>query len=470
ETVYISYCIDGKWSLPKPIDELNSKYDDQTPFISHDGNVILFSSNREGTLRPPKTNEPVYYLTNDLYISFKQNNKWSTPQRLTGEVNTIENERAPSLSKDGKTIFFSRYKGNDIYSSKIYSADLDGISTSNVQLLPKPVNSDYSDFGLMPSHSKPGFYFSSNRPGGFGLWDIYFVSYINNEFGEPINLGLPINSENNDLSITELGDKIYFCSDRKGGAGGSDVYAILLSKKVIQLPDTGFVFSLIDKKRQQGIAAPIEVIIYPPQKEGVQEVKKITITTDEKGICEVKTNYDVPKIEVQIRDDRYKPVEMAFDVSPGEMRKIAIELEEIEKKEEPKVAKQIQQPTEPQISQSPPLKLNIRPIYFEYKSSKISKGELNCLAKIAQQLKHQKPLCLKVVGHTDYKGGDSYNMRLGMARAMAVKNALERCGVKAIYEVYSKGRTQPSELYRKTKDHKYNRRVEIYIESCKTED
>lgn len=476
--IFISYFKDGLWTTPMPIKEINTTYDEQTPFISHDGMILLFSSNREGTSRPPKTKAPVYYLTNDIYISYWQGERWSEPQRLLGEVNTIDNERAPSLSNDGKTLYFSRYEGNDIYSSKIYSATIDGILTSNVQLMPAPINSDYSDFGLMPSRSKPGFYFSSNRPGGYGLWDIYFVSFVNNEFGEPINLGSPINSENNDLSITELGDKIYFCSDRKGGVGNSDVYAIILSKKVIQIPETGFIFSLIDKKNKQAVRTSLDVAIYPTQQKDPNKITRLQITSDETGTCQLKTDCNVPKIDVRVADERYKTLELAFNVKPGEMQQVTIELEEIEKKEEPKVQLQqvqetqvqevqIQKPIQEQESPAQQLDIDIRPIYFEYSSTNLLKKEMQYIAELVNRLNQVSPLCITIVGHTDPKGSDGYNKTLGLVRAVAVWNALEKYGLKAKYSILSLGEQEPSELYRKTGEQKYNRRVEIMINNCK---
>ncbi len=460
--IYISHFMEGKWTSAKAIEELNTKYDEQTPYISQDGKILIFSSNRDGSIRPPKKGESVYYLTNDLYISFLENGKWSAPKWLEGEVNTADNERAPSLSKDGKTLYFSRYSGNDIYSSKIYCADLDGISTSNVKLMPRPINSDYSDFGLMPSNSKPGFYFSSNRPGGFGLWDIYFVSFINEEFGEPVNLGPPINSEYNDLSITELGNNIYFCSDRKGGAGNSDVYSIRISTKVLKLPDTGFVFSVVDAKSKSPIATSLEISVYSGDA-AKEEIKKFVVESNNDGGCELKTDYYSKKILVVPADARYKADGLSFDISAGEMRRVTIELAEAEKKTDETIAvlqKKDESPSD-KIEKRPLREWKIQPIYFEYKSSELSKEARQRMWNIKKLLESEKNIRLTIVGHTDFRGSDSYNFKLGYQRARAVKNGLMKNGLNAQYELISKGKQQPSELYKKTGHQKYNRRVEI---------
>ncbi len=469
--IYISHFKDGKWTTARPIEELNTQYDEQTPYISQDGEMLIFSSNREGAIRPPKNQGPVYYLTNDLYISFLENGKWTAPKWLEGEINTADNERAPSLSKDGKTIYFSRYSGNDIYSSKIYSATLDGIMTSKVTLMPRPINSDYSDFGLMPSNSKPGFYFSSNRPGGMGLWDIYFVSFINEEFGEPVNLGPPINSKSNDLSITELGNKIYFCSDRKGGIGNSDIYAIAISTKVLKLPDTGFIISVVDAKSKNPIVASLEISVYSGD-DAKEEIKKVVIESNAEGRCELKTDYYAKKIIVVPFDAGYKSDAMSFDVSAGEMRRVTVELAEAEKKTDESIAvlqKKDESPSD-KIEKQILREWSFQPIYFEYKSYELSKEAWQRMWNIKKLLESEKNIRLTIIGHTDFKGSDSYNLKLGYQRARAVKNGLMKNGLKAEYELVSKGKRQPSELYKKTRQQKYNRRVEITAKEYVPED
>jgi outer membrane protein OmpA-like peptidoglycan-associated protein len=457
--IYISTHVNGTWTKARPIDEINTKLDEQTPYISPDGKMLLFSSNREGSIRPPRDGGKVYFLTNDLYVSYKKGGEWSPPQRLSGEVNTVDNERAPSLSGDGKILYFSRYRGDDIYSSKIYSATLDGISTGNVAPLPQPINSGYSDFAFMPSHSRPGFYFSSSRPEGLGLWDIYFVSYINNEFGIPINLGEPINSEFNDLSITEVGNVIYFCSDRNDGLGKSDIYTIAISKKVFQIPDTGFKLYVVDKKSRDAISTKLDVSVARDAGEDDGADKKFVVESDGNGIGEFKIGFYSKLVTVKPADARFGQKVIRLDPAAGEIKSVIIELEKAVKQEEaPKLAVE---------SPAPPRDYRFGPIYFEYRSSEIPGKEHSHVRKIAGVLKGGKDLCVKIAGHSDPKGSWRYNMKLGYARALAVKNALVKNGLKNIkYDVISLGEGRPSALYRKTGRQEYNRRVEVTVEEC----
>lgn len=457
--IFISSFNDGAWSKAQPIREINTEFDEQTPYISPDGKVLIFSSNREGSVRPPRKSQKVYFLTNDLYISYKKGERWSAPQWLHGGVNTADNERAPSLSRDGKTLYFSRYSGDNIYSSKIYSASLEGITAGDVALLPQPINSDYSDFGLMPSHDKPGFYFSSSRPEGLGLWDIYFVSFINNEYGIPVNLGEPVNSEFNDLSITEIGKTIYFCSDRNGGIGKSDIYTIVIAKKIFRIPDMGFQLSVVDKKNRKPVSTKLDVTVYRKSETGGDDVKKLTIESDDKGACDLKINYDSKALVVKAADARFRPDEIRLVPTVGEMRKAVIELEEASGNEE-----------KPQVAITPPAEprnFHAEPVYFSYKSSQISQKESRNVKMMVDAVKDRKDLCVRIEGHSDQKGSEPYNVKLGFARAVAVRNALVKNGLKnAKFNVVSVGEKRPSALYRKTGRQEYNRRVEVSIVEC----
>ena len=457
--IYVSTFSNGAWTKAQPIREINTDYDEQTPYISPDGKMLLFSSNREGSVRPPRKREKVYFLTNDLYISYKKGDRWSAPQWLHGGVNTADSERAPSVSRDGKTLYFSRYAGDNIYSSKIYSASLDGITASNIVPLPHPVNSDYSDFGLMPSLSKPGFYFSSSRPEGLGLWDIYFVSYINNEFGIPINLGEPINSEFNDLSITEIGNVIYFCSDRNEGIGKTDIYTLTISTKIFRIPDTGFLFSVLDRKTGKPVSTRLDVSVARDAQNGGGELKKYTVDSDDKGAGELKIDYYSKSLIVKAADGRYRQEEIRLVPVAGEMKKAVIELEEAPKREE-----------KAQVAVSAPPQsrdFRIGPVYFDYRSSDLTEKERQHVRKIYGVLKNEPGLCVKIVGHTDPKGSELYNMKLGYARAVAVKNALVKSGLKnASYKVTSMGERRPSYLAGKTGRQEYNRRVIVSVVEC----
>lgn len=175
-----------KWSNPEHILEINSNFDDKMPAISPDGKTIVFSSNRPGG-----------YGGFDLWVSNrdKKQNKWSSPINLGAAINSSANEIMPSYHFDGTTIYFSSDRKDENYKFSFYSADLEddslisaeeGMDRSKkenkspskpkVRELKKmnfPFNSKFDDEGITISHDGMWVYFSSNRPGGEGQFDIY---------------------------------------------------------------------------------------------------------------------------------------------------------------------------------------------------------------------------------------------------------------------------------------------------------
>lgn len=455
--IYMSFFKNGAWGQPQPLTELNTQFDEQTPYISPDGKTIIFSSNREGSIRPPKESGKVYYYTNDLYISKFTDGRWSEPEPIEGDVNTEENERAPSLSRDGKTLYFSRYPGNNIEKSKIFRAKLSGNEATDVELLPEPINSGFSDFALMESNNKPGFFFSSSRPGGHGLWDIYFVSFIDGKFGTPINLGTPVNSDANDLTITEIGRVVFFCSDRDGGKGNTDIYTVTLSPKIFRIPDTGFIFSIRDKDTKAPVSASFSISLQMPSKDGKMNVKKLQKKSSASGILEVKVPGETKEIVVEAFDEQFEPFRKSYMPSAGEMKKETITLSRLKAEEIP-----VEKEEKVQA---------FRPIYFNFASSKIPMKEMPHLWEIVRKLRNDPSMCLKITGHTDSRGGEGANMKLGMRRAQEIKKVLMNFGLSRFrYKLESKGESVPSEKYLVTGQNRYNRRVEFEVIDCESID
>jgi outer membrane protein OmpA-like peptidoglycan-associated protein/tetratricopeptide (TPR) repeat protein len=142
-------------------------------YISHDGKMMVFSSDspngRGGT---------------DIYYAKKNDEgNWSSPQSIFG-LNTSYNEDSPFLSDDGNTLYFCSnglpgYGGYDIYKSE----KIDGEWNKPVNL-GQPINTpgDETHFTLLPNSSTG--YYASNRQGGYGDMDIYSVHYVTEEVPE----------------------------------------------------------------------------------------------------------------------------------------------------------------------------------------------------------------------------------------------------------------------------------------------
>lgn len=213
----------------KNVVTLNSSSTDYSPVFFQNGLVYVSSRNKNGP-RDQKTDETF----SELYFSpFDPNGDPSTPQAFSMEMNSILHEGPVTFSRDWNSIFFTRnnmHKGaakagrNKVVHLKIYEATRDKVDWSNLKEL--PFNSE--NYSCMhPSLSADGkkLYFSSNMPGGFGGYDLYFSEREKNGWSAPKNLGPQINTPKNDVfPFSHCGGDFFFSSDGHEGIGGLDIY------------------------------------------------------------------------------------------------------------------------------------------------------------------------------------------------------------------------------------------------------
>lgn len=232
EDFYISKKENGTWqkalNLGAPI---NTKNNEGAPTISPDGQQIIFVACQgiEGYGVGRKG-----YGSCDLFWSRKKGNNWSAPINLMEPVNSRNWETQPSISSDGKTLYFIRgivtregIKEQDIYTSV---KNEDGTWSNPVKLSNK-INTPGKEESVFIHPDGNTLYFSSDGHIGMGGLDIYMSKKDEKgEWGTPVNLGYPINTHNdeNSLLVSADGKLAYFASDREGGFGGLDLYSFEL--------------------------------------------------------------------------------------------------------------------------------------------------------------------------------------------------------------------------------------------------
>ncbi|GEM_PF-7059850 len=189
--LYISYNKNGTWSTPVNMQFLNSPYHDQQPFLTYDGRALYFSSDRDGTLG-----------VGDIYVSYYDGERWTAPKNCGAGINSTASEWSPSISLDGKTMYFVRvpidWSTRRVDSSQMHicRAHLENNTWGNVEILDAPVNIGARDTAprIMPDGKT--LFFASARDGGYGSWDLWRVTTHDNgkTWSGLTNLGAHINS------------------------------------------------------------------------------------------------------------------------------------------------------------------------------------------------------------------------------------------------------------------------------------
>ena len=212
---------------------INSKYSDYGSTIVD--NKLIFTSARDtggvGQRKHAWTGE---HFTNLYAAGVNGELIPSNPVRYDANVNSKFHEATPVFTKDGNTMYFTRNnyldgkKGKDankVTLLKIYKATLVNNRWTNVTELPFNSN-NFSTAHPALSPDEQTLYFVSDRPGTIGQSDLYKVAINSNgTYGEPINLGVEINTEGREtFPFVTKDNQLYFASDGHPGLGGLDVF------------------------------------------------------------------------------------------------------------------------------------------------------------------------------------------------------------------------------------------------------
>ena len=201
-----------------------------SPVIVKSG--IIFCSDRRFSAFRDRTSYDGRRLYN-IYLAVKRDTSgFSKPIELTSERSNKFNNGPLCLAPDGKTVYFtSEVETGKMAENKkfmnhsgIFIAELKGLELVSVH--PFKYNDPQFDVG-QPSISKDGKYifFSSDMPGGHGGSDLYYCESIKGEWSAPVNLGSKVNSSaSENYPFMHPSGRLYFTSDRPGGFGKLDVY------------------------------------------------------------------------------------------------------------------------------------------------------------------------------------------------------------------------------------------------------
>ena len=167
----------------------------------------------------------IFFKNNKLWLSVKTDGELSNPVALPEQINRSYYQPHGTFTPDNKSFIFSSADKDlklDLYEVKLTASN----SWSEPIKLGKNINSKHNEDSPFFTRDGKTLYFSSNRPGGYGNYDIYFSKYIEGNWTDPLNMGMPINSSGQDIFFS-LNDDLktgFLSSNRGGGYGAMDIY------------------------------------------------------------------------------------------------------------------------------------------------------------------------------------------------------------------------------------------------------
>lgn len=206
------------WQKPFSLSNINTNTHDAAIALSADGNsLFVYRDNGDDH--------------GDIYVSRFENNQWTSPVKLSGEVNSYSWEGSCSMTADGKYLYFSSERGGGYGGKDIYRATLlsDG-SWGNVVNLGDSINTKLDEDAPFIHPDGVTLFYSSKGKNSMGGYDIFQakLNWKDSTFFNPVNMGYPINTPDDDIYyvLAANGERGYYASGKTGGQGLKDIYTV----------------------------------------------------------------------------------------------------------------------------------------------------------------------------------------------------------------------------------------------------
>ncbi|WP_439882292.1 OmpA family protein [Pontibacter sp. MBLB2868] len=437
ENIYLSELKEGVWQAPVSIsDNINSPANEGAATISGDGKTLVFTS----------CNRPDGIGDCDLYISTRTGNAWSKPRNMGTAVNSKAWDSQPSLSADGRTIYFSSNRGGGLGKEDLWVTyqQEDGNWSKPVNM-GKTINSSGRDMAPSMHMSGSTLYFVSDGRLGMGGLDVFKTSLDNaSKWTEPQNLGYPLNTSADEGSLFIAPDNETGYYSRQvhtdTGAPAIQLFSFKVPKEVRSRVNSTYAQGRVfDATTKKPLGAQVQ--LYNVQSDSlVQQVRSDEVSGEYTVVLTQGKPY-----ALYVSAPGYLINSLRFDyTSPKNLSPVALDVY-----------------LEP-IKAGAAVVLNN--LFFDtgkYELEKESKTELNKLIKFMQQ---NEKVSIEISGHTDDVGADKDNQVLSEKRAKSVADYLSSHGIsKNRIRFKGYGETKPVKPNTSEENRQFNRRIEMQV-------
>ena len=473
---------------PKPLSAvLQTTPSQYFPVLTADEQTLVF------TALKPEGDE-------DLMTATFNGESWSPPVSLSPNINTPDNEGTASLAADGRTIVFTACQGRKGFGGcDLYMSHKTGPDWSKPENLGPTINTRF--YESQPSLSADGrqLYFVSDRPGGKGRRDIWRSDLDTaGNWNEPVNVGDPINTTANEASpfIHANGQSLFFASEGHIGLGGYDLFVADKEASGWSKPtNLGYPINTSEDQASLFVAANGRRAYYSfeEQKDGVSQKSRLYvfdlpeslrdrvrpvsflkgIVADAKTqkplaatveLIDLKTNEVVSRVQTDAQTGQYTAVlpgggEYALYVStPGYLFKsLSFDFTQKTKVGE---GMTLSVPLEPTLGGTS-AKETLNNLFFESGQYDLADKSRTELDRLSAFLRANPAVKIEIAGHTDDTGDAVTNLVLSQKRAQSVVAYLTQAGITPErIRAVGYGETRPLVPNTTDENRRLNRRIE----------
>lgn len=398
----------GAWLAPVELeDEVNTEYDEGTPSFSPDGNTMYYTYCAQ---------DPEGPRTAEIYISTRSSAKWGKGTRATIVKDSVTALGHPSISPDGKYLYFvsdavGGFGGKDIFRARVAGNDF-----GPMENLGEEINTPGDEMFPYVRDSVT-LYFASNGHPGMGGLDLFKATQDSTGKWKVENLGAPINSMADDFGITFAGkeERGFFCSNRNDARGYDHIYSF--ERPTITI----FIEGIVN-----------DVDEYPIEDATVRIVGK-----------------DGLNVKVPVKKDGTYRVELERDIRYVMMASARGYLNQNyelhtgpEEKNETYIVDFFLSPISKPVV--------IDNIFYDFDKATLRPESKKALDEMIKILNDNPNVTIELGAHTDRKGTDQYNERLAQRRAQSVVDYLIAGGIEAArLEAKGYGESVPKTINKK---------------------
>jgi outer membrane protein OmpA-like peptidoglycan-associated protein len=393
--MYVSEVKDGQLEKPVVFDKsVNTKMHDGPASFNKEGTYMAFTKNNS----KDRTKDKIVELR--IYFRSYTEGEWSKPEPfvLNNEGYSVGQ---PCLSADGKTMYFTSDKPGGFGKADIYKVSRDEKGTwGQAENLGDKINTEGDEMFPYLEENSGTFFFSSDGRFGLGGLDIFTASVAGSGFNKVHNAGSPLNTQYDDFAAIADGktNKGYFSSNRTGGSGDDDIYAVDFLKGLEQRKHIEGI-----AKDKNGTALPKTFVTFMDDKGNTID----TVTTGEDAAYSFFADTD-KNFKLTGKKERYKNGESPVSTFGKELAVTAdvtlLTADEL-------VAQKIE--TDTDLGKI----VELNAIYFDLDKSNIRPDAVAELDKIVKVMNKYPDMIVHLSAFTDCRESNQYNIELSDKRA-----------------------------------------------------